>query len=179
VPVSLRGRNWDTSVGGLQRIESDVLQQKNLSHVIILFGNNDCWLQEPDISKVPLPRFRENILKIAQTITANQQLPVLCNLQLINFKRFASKFPELLKFKEVMNCDAGQIQEQYSCVVEDAARSAGISCVDIRGPLKKSSEDVVASDGVHPNDLGHKIIAEAILAHLQLLAPSLEIVRTV
>ena len=110
---------------------------------------------------------------------ANGQVPVFCNLQLINFKRFAEKFPELLKFKEVMNLDAGQIQEQYSDDVEATARSAGISCVDIRGPLKKSSEDVVAFDGIHPNDLGHKIIANAILAHLNLLDASLEIIRAV
>jgi len=177
--VSLRGRNWDTSGEALKRIDSDVIQQKHLSHVIILFGNNDCWLQEPDKSKIPLPQFRENILKIAQTIAANQQTPILCNLQLINFKRFAEKFPELLTFKKVMNLDAGQIQEQYSNAIEAAARDAGISCVDIRGPLKKSSEDVVAFDGIHPNDLGHKIIASTILAHLNLLDTSLEIVRTI
>ena len=176
--MSLRGRNWDTSEEGLKRIDSDIVQQKQFSHVIILFGNNDCWLQEPDKSKIPLPRFRENILKIAQTVAANQQTPILCNLQLINFKRFAEKFPELLNFKKVMNLDAGQIQEQYSCEIEVAARNTGISCVDIRGPLKKSSEDVVASDGIHPNDLGHKIIASAILAHLNLLDASLEIVRS-
>lgn len=78
-----------------------------------------------------------------------------------------------------MNCDAAQIQEQYSNEVEDVARSAGHHCVDIRGPLKKSSEEVVAADGIHPNDLGHKIISHEILAQLKRLDPSLEIVRTV
>lgn len=175
IPVLLRGRNWNTSQDGLERLEADVLKQRDFSHVLILFGNNDCWLVGPNRPKIPLGRFRANLISMIEQIERNNQVPILCNLQPIDFDRFAATFPELLEYKKNMEGDPSILQKQYSGAIEDWALEFNWNCVDIRSELEKHVGKVIAPDGIHPNDFGHKIIADRVFTFLKKIDFSLEV----
>ena len=166
VPVSLRGRNWNTSQDGLDRLEDDVLSQKQLSHVLILFGNNDSRLIAPSQHMVALDQFHTNMLTMARKIKSNGQCPLLCNLQLLDESHFATTFPEAGRFRESMGVGISALHQLYSDEIKKIADESGAAFLDIRSPLKKAKENTVASDGMHPNDLGHKIIAVSVIACL-------------
>ena len=178
IPVSLRARNWNTSRDGLGRLEEDVIMQPQFSHVLVLFGNNDSWLSGPGQSKVPLEEFRKNLLEIVSRIKNNKQFPLLCNLQLINQEVFMRKFPELDEYRKVMKLTANQIHQQYNDAIERIANELGFGFIDIRSKLNSSSEECIADDGIHPNDAGHKIMAEVILQYLQQIDITLKILKT-
>lgn len=166
VPVSLRGRNWNTSQDGLDRLEDDVLSQKQLSHTLILFGNNDSRLIAPSQHQIPLDQFHANMRTMVQRIKDNGQCPILCNLQLLNESLFITTFPEADKYCERAGVSISERHQLYSDEIQKVAEATGAAFVDIRNPLKRSKENTVASDGMHPNDLGHKIIAATVVAFL-------------
>lgn len=174
--VSLRARNWNTSRDGLGRLEEDVIKQPQYSHVLVLFGNNDSWLSGPGQSKVPLEEFQKNLLEIASRVKNNKQFPLLCNLQLINQTVFMRSFPELNEYRKVMKLTADQIHQQYNDAIERIANESGVDLIDIRSKLNNSSEECVADDGIHPNDAGHKIIANVIMQYLYQLDKTLRVV---
>ena len=49
--------------------------------------------------------------------------------------------------------------------------------VDIRGSLETRVHEVTASDGVHPNNVGHRIIAETVLKTLESIDPHLGVMK--
>ncbi len=175
IPVSLRSRNWNTTRDGLDRLEVDVLQQAQFSHVVILFGNNDSWLATSGQSKVPQGEFRKNLLELIGRIKSNQQTSLLCNLQLINEAAFLQRFPELVSYCKDMSITAEKIQDQYNNLIEGVAKASDIKLINIRSKLKKFPGNSIADDGIHPNDQGHKIIADLILQTLQELDPTIKI----
>jgi lysophospholipase L1-like esterase len=166
VPVSLRGRNWNTSQDGLDRLEDDVLSQKQFSHTLILFGNNDSRLIAPSQHMVPLEQYHANMLTMVQRIKGNGQFPILCNLQLLDEDLFAKTFPDANQYREVMGIGISGLHQLYSDEIKKIADESETAFLDIRSSLKKSKENVVAADGMHPNDLGHKIIAGCVVAFL-------------
>lgn len=167
IPVSLKARNWNTSWDGLDRLEADVLKQSAFSHVVILFGNNDCWLQAPDQPKIPLEFFSENIIKMAKRIKNNGQTPILCTLQPIDVPRFTMQFQELLEFQKKSQKNILQFQQMYSAKIQQLAIAGEILFIDIRSPLEKCPEDTIAIDGIHPNDRGHRLIAQTFLKNFK------------
>ncbi len=167
IPVSLKARNWNTSEDGLKRIDNDVIAQAGLSHVIILFGNNDCWVTEQEKAKVPIEEFKQNLIQIAKRIKANNQVPVLANLQPIDSGQLFKVKPDLLDYRSKIKYDPAAWQAQYSQMVESVATELGSDWVDIRTALKAQSDLVIAADGLHPNDQGHKIIADEILKYFK------------
>lgn len=173
IPVSLKARNWNTSKDGLERLEDDVLENRQHSHVIILFGNNDGWLIAPGTPKLSLTEFKGALVDIINQIKNNQQVPILLNLQLIDGKRFEESFPEIISYRSDIDMSSEQFQEMYSEMIEKVAQELNISFLDIRSRLKSLNQNCVAEDGLHPNDLGHSKIAEEILKTLKKLDPSL------
>lgn len=166
VPVSLRGRNWNTSQDGLDRLEDDVLSQKQFSHILILFGNNDSRLIAPSQHQISQDQFHANMQTMVQKTRGNGQCPMLCNLQLLDENLFSATFPEAGKYRESMGVGISELHQLYSDEIKKVADESGAAFIDIRSPLKRSKENTVASDGMHPNDLGHKIIAATVVAFL-------------
>ena len=166
VPVSLRGRNWNTSQDGLDRLKDDVLSQKQYSHSLILFGNNDSRLIAPAQHQIPRDQFHANMQTIAQKIRDNGQCPMLCNLQLLDESLFSTTFPEACKYCESMGVSISELHQLYSDEIKKVADESETALVDIRSSLKSSKENTVALDGMHPNDLGHRIIAATVVAFL-------------
>ncbi len=171
IPVSLRARNWNTSQDGVARLESEVLTQKNHSHVIILFGNNDCWLTDAGQSKVDLKQTIANLQWMANCILKNFQTPIFCNLQPINIDKLFKRYPHLCT--ESNKHHLSKIQATYNDEIEKTIANMKLDLVDIRSKLEDEINEVLADDGLHPNDRGHKIIADAIIARLIQIDPVL------
>jgi len=165
VPVSLKGRNWNTSLDGLARLETDVLKQKNMSHVIILFGNNDCWPDDKGEPTIAVEQLKTNLRIMVSSIQANQQTPVICNLQLIDQKKIEA-YPSNKLGHNLSLYSSVEIHEAYSKAIEKVAAEVAVEFIDIRSPLAECGREVIAIDGLHPNDLGHQIVAQSILNFL-------------
>jgi lysophospholipase L1-like esterase len=166
VPVSLRARNWNTSIDALNRLEGDVLRQSKFAYVVVLFGNNDCWLVGRKCHKVSLDQFCENMITIADRIKANGQVPLLCNLQPIDQNALIKTHSDTSQYWKEGDDSPEEIQQKYSAAIEDMSVRRQLQLVNIRRSLKNCTENVVASDGLHPNDKGHSVIANEILVIL-------------
>jgi len=165
VPVSLKGRNWNTSQDGLDRLEQDVLSLKDRTHVVILFGNNDCWFVAKATPKLSMEQFGNNMKEIVRRIVSNGQKAILCNLQPIDFVRLSRLYPELIDFQKDTETSPSRLQEQYSLEIGRLANELSAGIIDIRSSLIASPSEVIASDGIHPNDEGHRIIASTVLEY--------------
>ncbi len=168
-PVSLRTRNWNTSEDGLQRLSSDVLSQKDLSHVFILFGNNDCWFQADGVPKIAINKMHQNLIEMGTKIKNNGQVPIFCNLQPINSKKLFNAYPELCSISKSAETDPSKLQGMYSKEIKRIADLLDCQMIDIRLPLESEIEFVLSDDGLHPNDRGHRVIALQILKRLNQL----------
>lgn len=175
VPVSIKGINRHTSQDGLMRLMQDVIEQKHLSHVVILFGNNDCRLTESGQSVISSAHFLANLQEMANRIRQNEQTPLFCNLQPIDSRKLFKFAPEFEKH----GVDPESLQKKYSVLVEEFARRSGHGIIDIRTLLESRKAEVIAEDGLHPNDFGHELIAKQILQTLQMVDPSLETIEVV
>lgn len=167
IPVSLRSRNRDTSRDGLSRIERDVIENDPHSHVLILFGNNDCWIRGNNQSEVPFEEFRGNMETMAERIRQKGRVPILLNLQPLDNVRFLDSFPEYKEKQETLSISPFEWQKKYSDGIEQIASQLRVDLIDIRSPLQSKLADAIGVDGLHPNDFGHELIANAILAHLK------------
>jgi len=167
IQVSLKGINRNTSQDGLNRIETDVLAQPSLSHVVILFGNNDCRLIDAKSSVISQEVFVRNLEEISGRIKKNGQIPLFCNLQPIDASKLFKFLPEFQR----CGVDPEVLQSQYSNLIEDFCKKNQESVIDIRNVLSK---DLLAMDGLHPNDEGHGIIANRILQTLKWMEPALQ-----
>lgn len=173
VPVSLKGRNRNASTAALARVEQDVLTQKNCSHVLILFGNNDGWPDKSNQPLVSLDVFEANIKAIVRKVSDNGQIPILLNLQPLHTKNFFTSFPEYLKTKNDTSLGPVEWQKRYSDKILKIAQELEVGFIDIRSMLERNIDDMIGNDGLHPTDLGHKSIANTIIDYLGAVDPSI------
>ncbi|HDZ77266.1 MAG TPA: hypothetical protein ENH41_04195 [Candidatus Omnitrophica bacterium] len=159
ITVTIKGRNKDTTRRGLERVKTDILDDKDCTHVIVLFGNNDCRLKDIDKPLVSLSEYKENLKIIIKQIESSNRIPLIANLQPINSEMFYRALPEMSKFIVTVG-PPHKWQEKYSIICEEIASSEEIKLIDIRSALVKYGDDIFAKDGLHPNDFGHKIIAQ-------------------
>lgn len=165
-PILIRSHNRDTTEDALKRIERDVLNENDYSQVVILFGNNDCRLKSIDTPTVSLPLYLNNLAAIIGKIKFSGKIPLICNLQPISSEGF---YRTLEKMKEFIKMDSTPYlwHKKYSDICQDVSGEENIALIDIRTPLEENINSVLSSDGLHPNDLGHQIIAHQILTALK------------
>ncbi len=174
IPVSLQGRNRDTSEMAIRRLEKDILSLgKEYTQVIVLLGNNDCWLDTNGEPRITLETFEANMVRIINLIQANGREAIICNLQPIHDKNFLITFPEYQDFFKKSKFKPTELQEVYSNKIENICKKFNLVMIDIREEFLDSAGTLMADDGIHPNDLGHKKIAKKIISTLGKLDISL------
>jgi acyl-CoA thioesterase I len=164
-PVIIKSKNSRTSRDGLIKIKEGILDKESASHVVILFGNNDCKLIDFDKPIVDINEYKENLLGIIKELRLRHKVPIIANLQPINPALFLKNLPEIAKFMVKITPYEGQ--KKYSDTCEEIALSENVLLADIRYSLENSIDKVIAPDGIHPNDLGHRLIAEELLHKLE------------
>ena len=92
MPVLIKGRNRDTTRDGLERLQTNVLDQESYSHVIVLFGNNDCRLVEQNKPSISLEEYKSNLHKMIQHIKKIKKLYFCLIFSLLVQKVFIGLF---------------------------------------------------------------------------------------
>lgn len=166
IPVSIKSRNRDSSRTALRRIGIDVLEQRELTHVVILFGNNDSWLDAQGKPDVPLEEFEENLKRMACLIRDNDQTPLLCDLQPIDNLKFFRAFPQYINLRDSIGLDPNSWQERYSNLIRSVSNAEHLELIEIRRALNQEILHLISDDGIHPNNRGHDCVAQTILKTL-------------
>jgi acyl-CoA thioesterase I len=165
---------------GILKLE-DRLKKHHPDIVLIEYGGNDCdfnWNEIADnpmgehLPKTPIDDFERQLKCMIQSVSDFGATPVLMTLPPLNassyFKWFTQgdkeKGDNVLKWLD----DISKIywwQEHYSLRVGAIARECKVPIVDARSYFLNTPDfrKYVCSDGIHPNENGHKLITSSIL----------------
>lgn len=150
------GQKEGGSPGALRRVERDVLAH-HPTVVVILLGMNDG--RSTDAGR--LAEFRAGMEEIVRRIRANSKARVvLLTGTPYDTTQRAGEDPAL-----------GKNVERFAKAVGEIGRSAGVTVVDLHGPLQRLVRAcrerhppvALIPDGVHPTDVGHLAVASHIL----------------
>ncbi len=159
------GRHVDNPAFGkahaLDRLDDQVRARKPWI-VIIQFGINDCWVDEgtsglPLPSRIPLNDYVSNLTSILNTLVDDG-----AHIILMTPNRLGDLYP----------CWLQQRLCEYSEAALKVAAHLGVEVVDtwkIFGEYaldSNNSIDDLLLDGMHPNDSGHRLIAEALVERI-------------
>lgn len=161
------------------RFEKDVLAHKP-DVVVVQFGINDAavdlWKDPPaKTPRVNIETYVENLRYILQTLKSRGTNVVLLTP---NPLRWTAKLRELYGKPPYRTADKdgfNVLLRQYAEKVRDLARTEKVPLVDVYKDFdafgKKDGQSVndLLLDGMHPNELGHRRIAEQLIA---LLSPA-------
>lgn len=163
--VLIKAKPGETSKDAIDRIKKDVLDQKDFEVVIILFGNNDCRIDKQHTPLVSPENFGLNLSKLINQIKGINTVPMLCNLQPIDSESFFRMYGrERYKGFEY---SPYEWHEKYSKICDQVSKDTKTTLIDIRKALIKYEKDIIAQDGLHPNDKGHQIIKETLIEYLK------------
>ncbi len=151
--------------------------------MILEFGGNDCnfdWKavsDHPEEAHQPMtPRgeFAETLKEMIAALRENGVTPILVSLPPIHAKRYFDRIcastpgvdPDTIL--AWLGGDTEMIyryQELYSQTVTRVAYETGCSCIDLRSAFldKHNYSALLCDDGIHPNEAGHRLIAETLL----------------
>jgi lysophospholipase L1-like esterase len=173
VRVMNAGVGGNTTEMARKRFEKDVLE----SHpqiAIIQFGINDAavdvWRTPPaTTARVSLKRYEENLRFFVQTLKSHRTRVVMMTPTPLRWTpkllEMYGKFP--YQPDEVNGFNA--LMMPYCDAVRRVARTESVEFLDMQQAFVEGardlgvSVDVLLSDGMHPNDKGHRVEAELIL----------------
>jgi acyl-CoA thioesterase-1 len=179
------GRFGNTLVKAAGKLQNDVLR-RNPDIVIVEFGGNDCdfdWekvADAPDAHHEPKTEYNKflNLLKsLIETLEKANIVPVLLNLPPVDADRY---FKWISKNSTYMGerilkwlgsvCKIYWWQERYNSAILDIADETGTRLIDIRSPFLKYPDyrEFICADGIHPNEKGHRLIADKIIEYVKL-----------
>ena len=146
---------------------------------VIEFGGNDCDLDwayvashpdEPIQPKIALDRFKDGLKAFITSVRDGGMNAMLVTPLPLNAQRYFRWVTRGLDAEAVLKAlgDVNHIyrwQERYAIAVSDVARSMGCPLFDLRDLFLSQShvERLMCVDGIHPNDEGHRLIADAAL----------------
>jgi lysophospholipase L1-like esterase len=160
----------NTTEQALARLEKDVLARKpNL--VLVQFGINDSAVQvnaDPPAkgSTVPLAKYKDNLREIVRAVRRDGGRVILMTP---NSMRWTPKFLAFYgkppyKPDDVQGFNV--VLKDYAEAVRQLAREEKVPLVDAyaafeaHGKEEVQSVDELLTDGMHPNDKGHRLVAD-------------------
>jgi len=169
-PVVVIARTGYTSMDGLLNLD-EVASQTECASVVIMFGNNDCRVTVEHGARTSPKDFRTNLLKLVKKLRSKGMPPLVCNLQPIDSVKYLKECAQAKELADLFGVTPYEWQKKYSEECERVAKETGVPLIDIRKRLECLSDEVIADDGLHPNDKGHRIIADEIVVSLMLPHP--------
>ncbi|MBD3376044.1 SGNH/GDSL hydrolase family protein [candidate division KSB1 bacterium] len=178
--VSRFGRTIDR---GLETLKRDVLKHQP-DNVLVGYGGNDCDFDWDAIARDPhqdhkprteLNRFRDVLSGTVKDLQNSGITPVLMTLPPLEPDRYfgwiTRNNPEkaeriLLWLRSVTRIYWWQ--ERYNSVITRIAIKTGSLLVDMRAAFLQQPDllPYICQDGIHPNQLGHRLMAEAFIASM-------------
>ena len=155
VAIDIRGFGGHTSDDLVQRLAAELDAGPSL--VIIGIGINDArWRPSIDSHDVPLTRFSRNIEMVAAAVAGIGARCFFVGLTSVDETLTSPYKPD--KFHR--NRDGAR----YDARLRTSASKTGASYVD--GPDLAAVSDAL-SDGLHPSDIGHRLILDAVKTALR------------
>lgn len=176
-------RFGNTLIKGIGRLKHDV-ESESPDIVLIEYGGNDCDFNWSEIADDPgrehSPKtdfylFEQMLKETIHFLKNNKIIPVLMTLPPLNAERY---------FKWVSKNDSnaernilqwlGSVtkiywwQERYNSMVIKVAEETHTKWIDIRGAFLQDPDysKYLCVDGIHPNEAGHRIIADKVLEYV-------------
>lgn len=160
----------------INRYENDV---KDTDVAVFEYGGNDCdfdWKavasdpQKTHQPKVTLNRFVEQYKALIDRIKSMNIRPVILSMPLIDPDRFFEFISLGLDKDNILRWLGGktmfiyQWHEMYNLELFKMARQLQVPIADITSPFLESTHysDYLCADGIHPNERGHALIADAL-----------------
>lgn len=166
--------------------------EKNLSlisgtdgeYMVLEFGGNDCDFNWKEVSEDPerhhlpsstIANFTTTYTNIINEIKALGKIPVLLSLPPIDSARYFKHISKGLNAENIMQWMRNDRQfitnwhERYNIEIFKLAIANQVPVIDITSVFleKKNYSRFLCNDGIHPNEEGHKLIANAIEDHVR------------
>ncbi|MGI5891623.1 MAG: SGNH/GDSL hydrolase family protein [Bacillota bacterium] len=167
----------------IKTLEKNSKSGITIDAAIIEFGGNDCdfdWEQvsnRPDDDhqpKTPLNQFINSYEKMLNLLIAENIKPILVSLQPLHAPRYFQWIRRDLVPANILHWlgDIERIyrqQERYSLAITNLAYKYQCHYIDLRSAFLKVRDyhELLCSDGIHPNQAGHQIIAAEIIKYAQ------------
>jgi len=166
------GVGGNTTTMARKRFERDVLAHKP-DVVTLFFGLNDAavdvW-KDAKTPRVPLEQFEQNLRYFVEKLRA---LGAKCILMTPNPMAWTAELTKMYGKPpyDVNDPDGFNIiLKDYAASVRAIAKDENVPLIDVyalfQERAKEGSLHALLLDGMHPNDLGHRIIAHEVMTHL-------------
>ena len=176
IEVINAGVPGNTTAQALKRLESDVLQ-KRPDTAVILFGINDAavdvWKNPPATQpRTALEAYRVNLKTCVVSLkTAGARVVLMTPNPLYwadTTRKLYGKPPYAPEDPDGFNV----LLRDYAAAVREVAREESVAVVDVfevfknQPAMKAGNASRLIPDGMHPNSEGHGVIAEALIRSL-------------
>jgi sialidase-1 len=158
----------NTTRNARDRFTKDVLAHKPRL-VVIQFGINDAaidvWKKPPaTASRVSLTEFEQNLRWMVNALREHKAKPVLMTT---NPTRWTDKMREMYGKPPYRPDDAdgfdAPVLSRYNAAVRRLAAELNVPLVEVHEAFTAKNADKLLLDGVHPNDEGHRLIADLLV----------------
>jgi len=168
-----------TTTQGMKYINRNENDVKKTDIAVFEYGGNDCdfdWKAvaaeplKPHQPKVTLNRFVEQYKALIDRVKTMDIRPVILSMPLIDPDRFFEFLSMGLNKDNILNWLGGktmriyQWHEMYNVELFKMANHLNVPIVDITTPFLETINysDYLCADGIHPNERGHALIADAL-----------------
>lgn len=175
-------RFGSTVLAGFNYLERHFKEINKNDVVVLEFGGNDCNFDWKAIAERPhdthnpfmtIKQFHETYVLIIEKLLNIGAFPVLLSLPPIQSQRFFDYVSRGLDKENIMLWLCGDVNnmgnwhEQYNLEVFKIGAQMGVPVIDISSVFMENRHlnDFYCQDGMHPNEAGHALIAEAILGY--------------
>jgi acyl-CoA thioesterase I len=178
------GKFGSTIIRGEKKLEHELIKS-NPDIALIEFGGNDCDYKWQEICENPkkhhepntdLGMFETTLINIIDTFKKIDIVPVLMTLPPLNPDRYFKWITKNNPMNEnTILSFIGNINhlyfwhEKYNFAIMDAVEKTKTICIDIRSAFLKEEDytKFICVDGIHPNEQGHKLIANTIIEYIK------------
>lgn len=158
------------------RFEEDVLKA-NPDVVVIMFGINDAavdvWKDPPaDKPRVSLTDYHKNLTEMVQALKEQGARVVLMTPNPLYWSATTLKLYSKPPYRPDDVDGFNVVLRDYNAAVREIAQTEDVGLVDVFAAFEaydadpKHKHGSLNSDGMHPGDVGHRIIADLLIEHL-------------
>lgn len=153
------GCNGDTTGGMLVRLQKDILSRQTPGKVLLTGGSNDIFYSGDTVAA------KANIGAMLHQIIAAGFEPVVGIPLPADPTHAPEKWAQVVDFEK-----AARLLEEYAIWLKAFCHAFSVGFVDFRADFLHNNGSVKTElflDGLHPNQAGHRLMADRLAAHLR------------
>lgn len=187
--IGLKARNF-ASFGATTKKGSRILDRRSeelsdCRYTLLEFGGNDCNLdwsaiaEDPDAeapASVPLPEFMKTYEALIDKVLEAGSCPILLTLPPLDSDYFFANISEGLNAGNILTFLGGDLEninrwhEGYNEGIRTLAKERNLPLIDLSEAFPTGeSKHYLCKDGMHPNEAGHRRLAECMTPALRAL----------